>query len=1203
MEPPADAVARRLADLRGRDLDDPALADEAVALAEDLLRHALAARSAEERRRAARLDALTADPAGLAFTTALCDRAFRSRRPARVADQLRHLLDALGAPRAFAAWERAALHVGAAVAGIAPAAVAPLLVARLRQETRAVILPGEADALAAYLARRRGEGVRLNLNQLGEAILGEEEALRRVAAYRTLLARPDVDYVSVKISSITSLIDLAAPERTLDVLCERLRTLYRAAAAHRIRRADGRAVAGFVNLDMEEYRDLRLTVAAFRRVLDEEEFRDLSAGLALQAYLPDSWSIQRELTAWARERRARGGAAIKVRIVKGANLAMERLEAGQHGWPQASYATKHDVDANFKRMLAYGCVPEHADAVRLGVGSHNLFDVAYALVLRAASGVEAQVEVEMLEGMAPPQARAVHAAAGGLLLYAPVVERRDFTSAIAYLVRRFDENAGAENFLRAVFGMTPGSPAWQEQRERFLAAWRDRHAVSDRPRRSQDRRDERWAVGEESAFANVADTDWSLPANQRWVADVVARWRSRSPERPIPLVIDGEEVRDRELVDGRDPAAPGAIAYRHAVASVDDVDRALAAAGRAHDAWSRTTVAERRRALLAAAAELQRRRGDLLGVMLRDGGKTVRESDGEISEAVDFAAYYARALDDPDLLDGCALRSRGVVVVAPPWNFPVSIPLGGVLGALMAGNAAILKPAPESVWAAWEAVQALWAAGVPRAAAQFLPCRDDAAGRALIADPRVATVALTGGSATAELFLSWRPELRLHAETGGKNAIIVTGMADRDQAILDLVRSAFAHAGQKCSAASLAILEAEVYDDPAFRRQLRDAASSLPVGPAGDPWHRVTPLIRAPGPELERALTTVDEGEEWLLEPRRDPDNPWLWSPGIKLGVRPGSFFHRTECFGPVLGVMRADDLDHALALADATPYGLTGGLHSLDEREQARWAERVRVGNGYVNRGITGAIVRRQPFGGWKRSGFGPGAKAGGPDYVLGFARLEQARPPRRRVPPTDAVAALQAACAARCPGEDARAHLATAAESDAWAWRTWFGRAHDPSRVPGEANVLRYRPLAALWCRLGAGGAVRDALRVALAARCCGVPLTISATPEHGDALAFLRDHDVAVHEQDDAACAAALRDAGPAPQRLRLLGAASGEVLRAAHERAAAVVDDPVVATGRIELRWYVREQALSVSYHRYGSPGLGPPRWLDLEDGGG
>src|SRR5262249_36458577 len=283
--------------------------------------------------------------------------------------------------------------------------------------------------------------------------------------------------------------------------------------------------------------------------------------------------------------------------------------------------------------------------------------------------------------------------------------------------------------------------------------------------------------------------------------------------------------------------------------------------------------------------------------------KAVTEADAEVSEAVDFARYYARTVREIDELADCRMEPCGVVVVTPPWNFPLSIPAGGVLAALAAGNTVILKPAPGAVLLGCCLARRVGGAGAPREVPHFLPCPDDDVGKGLVTDPRVGGVTLPGSVETARLFLGWRPDLPLFAETSGKNAIIVTALADRDQAIRDLVRSAFGHNGQKCSAASLAICEAAVYDDPGFRRHLRDAVASLAVGSAGELASRVTPLTQPPGASLRRALTVIDPGEEWLLEPRGSADNPQLWAPGIKLGVRPGSFFHRTECFGPVLGL------------------------------------------------------------------------------------------------------------------------------------------------------------------------------------------------------------------------------------------------------------------------------------------------------------
>ncbi len=305
------------------------------------------------------------------------------------------------------------------------------------------------------------------------------------------------------------------------------------------------------------------------------------------------------------------------------------------------------------------------------------------------------------------------------------------------------------------------------------------------------------------------------------------------------------------------------------------------------------------------------------------------------------------------------------------------------------------------------------------------------------------------------MFRSWKHDLPLLAETSGKNAIIVTPSADLDLAVADVVKSAFGNAGQKCSAASLVILVGSVATSERFRRQLADAVTSLAVGYPQDPATQMGPIVEPAQGKLERGLTVLAEGEEWLVQPRQLDDTGKLWSPGVRDGVQPGSEFHLTEYFGPVLGIMTAKNLDEAIGLQNAVDYGLTAGIHSLDTDEVARWLDTVQAGNLYVNRGITGAIVRRQPFGGWKRSGVGPGAKVGGPNTLLVLGswkptdaradrrpRPRRARPARRRLHrglPAGARLRGLRPRASRCPERPGRVgHASTARRvtSPGWAW-----------------------------------------------------------------------------------------------------------------------------------------------------------------------
>ncbi len=698
-----------------------------------------------------------------------------------------------------------------------------------------------------------------------------------------------------------------------------------------------------------------------------------------------------------------------------------------------------------------------------------------------------------------------------------------------------DENTADENFLHDLFDLEVGNSVWNRQKQFFLDAV-DRHdVVQVGPNRLQNRLDEAITFDAAVPFENEADTDFSLPENREWIKGVVEKW-SNYEVKTIPLQINGAPLSPNQNGQGIDPSRPDdGPAYTYAQATPAEIELAISTAVSAQADWGAWPISQRKAILLQAAEELAKNRGDLIGAAMLDGGKAVDQADVEVTEAIDFANYYARSFDTlQDQLKTHDYKPFGTVLVTPPWNFPIAIPCGGVLSALMAGNTVIFKPAPEATLVGWELAKTLWSAGVPQTALQFVPTTDDEVGKSLVTDDRIDAVILTGGYETAKMFLDWKPELRLLAETSGKNSLIISSMADQDLAIKDLVYSAFGHNGQKCSASSLAILLDEVYESEAFMRQLKDAAASLTVGSAWDTSSKVTPMVQEPSPDLLRALTTLDEGESWLLEPKMVDNNPRLWTPGIKLGVQPGSFYHKTECFGPVLGIMRAESLTQAIEIVNQSDFGLTSGFHSLDDREIAIWRESIEAGNAYINRGTTGAIVERQPFGGWKKSVFGNGAKAGGPNYVAGLGTWTP------------------------------KAVLDTKIGTKSYKqwWRSYFSQEHDPSGLMGESNDFRYVPIKRLGVLASPETPKVELELVQTAASIAGISLIVVYSPE--EMIAQL-----------------------PNIERVRALSQPNEALLRAAHEQHVPLVQDPISADGRLELRLYLREQAISETQHRYGN----------------
>ena len=1118
-----------------------ALAPEAIALVRQWLTTAETIRTPGAARH---LADMLRDEAGLDFVVGFVDQVVRPEDVTVAATNLARL----GAhpPRFLPLHLRLAVRAGAILAPRMPGIVVPIARRVLRFMVGHLIIDATDAKLGKAITHLRKEGVSLNLNLLGEAVLGEREAERRLVGTTRLLGRDDVDYVSIKVSATVAPQQRWGFDQTVEHVIERLRPLYRLAVSS--------PKPKFINLDMEEYKDLELTMAVFTRILDEPEFLKLRAGIVLQAYLPDAMGAMVRLQEWSAARVARGGAPIKVRLVKGANLPMELIEAELHDWPAATVTSKQAADTNYKRVMNYALHPARIANVQLGVAGHNLFDLALAWLLANKRGVTQGLEFEMLLGMAPGQAEAVRRTVGGLLLYVPVVHPKEFDVAIAYLIRRLEEGASHDNFMSAVFELDSDELLFQREEQRFLASLDDLDSSVPPPNRVQSRLHRAEALPHDR-FVPTADTDPSVLENQEWARDL----RARMADTDL-----GVALQTSSRLETR-----------------DELEATITTA--LSSPWRDMTHGERAEILHRAGDELERRRGDLIVVAGAECGKTIDQSDPEVSEACDFAHYYAELARGLDGVDGAAQVSPGLVVVTPPWNFPVAIPAGSMLAGLATGASVIVKPAPLAERCSAVVVECLWAAGVPRDALAYVTLPESTLGSALVSDPRVDRVILTGGYETAKLFKTLRPELRLLAETSGKNAIIVTPNADLDLAVKDVVYSAFGHAGQKCSAASLVVLVGQVAESPRFRNQLLDAVRSLTVGAPTEEEAEVGPLVEPAQGKLLSGLTTLEPGQNWLVEPRRLDKDGQLWRPGVRGGVQRGSEFHKVEYFGPVLGVMTADSLDEAIETVNEVDYGLTSGLHSLDREEIADWVGTIRAGNLYVNRGTTGAIVQRQPFGGWKRSVVGATTKAGGPNYLVGLSDWRRTASTATASPTEgNVIAILKAAASSLTPDE--QAFLARSASSDEQAWEDEYSRAADVQGLRAERNVLRYRPFDdAIVVRQASDGALADLVRVVVAALRVDQRPDVSVATPLPDALATaLRSAGLRVSVATDAEFLA-LAETLPAG-RVRLVGTMASWPARAD----LAIYPATVTESGRLEGLPFIYEQAVSITAHRFGTP---------------
>jgi RHH-type proline utilization regulon transcriptional repressor/proline dehydrogenase/delta 1-pyrroline-5-carboxylate dehydrogenase len=871
------------------------------------------------------------------------------------------------------------MELGLKAGGLAKGLLAKTIAGRIAAMASNFIAGVDAaDALPA-LQTTWQRGVAFSVDLLGEACVSHAEARAYQERYLDLIgtlpgmvaqwpANPQLESdhlgpiprtnVSIKISSLCARIDPMDFKGSLAALTEALKPILQAAATNNV----------FVNFDMEQAALKDLTLSLFEHCCEAIDF---PAGLALQSYLRSGLDDARRVIAWAE----RTGRQITVRLIKGAYWDYEVINAEKMGWPVPVWTAKRETDACFERMAEkfVEVLPRRGDqpGVKLALGSHNIRSIAYTLALLEKHGLpESALEVQTLHGMADQLQAALEHRGLRVREYLPVGQ---MIPGMAYFVRRLLENTSNQSWLRAGFS--------EEVSDDVLLA--SPHGA-----------------GKESENRVVA-TDAS-PRRHKLSPAVAGLGNG------LPMI--NEPVHDFSQSDQRESffstVATVKVPPVNRVASAEDARQAIAQADAAFPAWRDKDPLERSKIILKAGALMRDRRDELSTIMIREAGKPWREADADVCEAIDFCEYYARSavgLFQPQRLGLFVgelnhhwYQPRGVASIISPWNFPLAICAGMTVAALAVGNTAVVKPSSQTRAIARAMCEILWQSGVPSEALHFLPGAGREIGEILVRDPRVAIIAFTGSKEVGLDILRAAydtPEdqpfvKKVVCEMGGKNAIIVDDSADLDEAVLGVRQAAFGYCGQKCSACSRAIVLEGVFDK--FLQRLVGSTRTLLIGDPADPGTDFGPVIDEKAAAKIREYIEIGKSEGKLELACEAPaglaervGKPYI-GPHIFSGIQRHHRLANEEIFGPVLSVMRVRSFAEALELANATAYKLTGGVFSRKPAHLAAARRHFRVGNLYLNRGITGALVGRQPFGGFGLSGVG--SKAGGSDYLLHF-------------------------------------------------------------------------------------------------------------------------------------------------------------------------------------------------------------------------
>ncbi|MBI1312864.1 L-glutamate gamma-semialdehyde dehydrogenase [bacterium] len=854
-----------------------------------------------------------------------------------------------------------------------------------------------SDEVLQSVTKLRKQGFAFSLDLLGEAVVSEPEAIRYKNSYMDLLSELDapvngwseeplIDHdhlgpiprlnVSLKLSALYSQFKPIDPLGTAEAVKKRLRPIFRRAQRSQ----------AYVHIDMEQYAYKDLTLHIFREILMEDEFRQWpDCGIVIQAYLPEAERDLRKLREWVAER----GTPITVRLVKGAYWDYETVMGEQHGWPVPVYQQKWQSDDNYERLSRF--LLENYEALRPAFGSHNLRSLSHAIAWgRKLNVPQRAYEIQMLYGMAEDQARLFHELGHRVRIYTPF---GDALPGMAYLVRRLLENTSNDSFLRHSIAE---DISWEK-----LMAKPSASAVADEAGNATDKPGSE-AESATLAFQNEPLSDFSREevraAFQEALDKVVGDLGNE-----YGLIIDGRRIETRGQLVSRNPSHKSQIVGTVSAASPSEAQDAIDAARRAFPEWSRHDTQYRSEFLTLTAKAMRERRFELAAWVVYECGKPWAEADADVAEAIDFCEYYAHAANlllAPREVDIAGeentyfYRPRGVAAVIAPWNFPLAILTGMTVAALATGNTVVLKPAEQSAVVAAKLMEIFLAIGLPDGVVNYLPGVGEEIGPELVNSPEVNLIAFTGSRevglginrSAAETDPRQTSVRKVIAEMGGKNAIIIDDDADLDEAVLGTVQSAFGYSGQKCSACSRVIVLRDVY--PAFVKRLVAATRSLNVGPAEQPGVTVGPVIDEDAVERINRYIEIGKAEhrlvcEYPLEESLASEGYFV-APHIFADVDPSSRLAQEEIFGPVITVIPVGNLDEAIAVANGTDYALTAGVFSRSPANLRRCATELAAGNLYLNRGITGAFVNRQPFGGFRMSGIG--SKAGGPDYLLQF-------------------------------------------------------------------------------------------------------------------------------------------------------------------------------------------------------------------------
>nr|NGX29617.1 1-pyrroline-5-carboxylate dehydrogenase [Candidatus Anoxychlamydiales bacterium] len=885
---------------------------------------------------------------GRAIVSNLIDQSFRSKSLNKTLDQILHIFTLYGLPDGFPKSLKFRFLALKTLRPTFPKFLKTFTQRAIIKESLNILNFADPLALKKYLNENKKNDSIISLIQ--KPSFGKETINSNLKNILSLIEKPYVKNICI---NILDLISKNCACIAYDQLEENLIKIYQKTLDQSKSKKEKQI---FINV--ENHKDLEATIDIFEKILSREEFSKLKVGFSLDAYFPESFEMQKRLTNFAKKRYEKYGSSISIRILKGYSLNEEHITSSKNNWPSATFTSKIETDANFKKMILFGSKLENIKAANLLIVTSNIFDISFSLILIKENSLEPYIFFEIARARSTKAIqKALDKIIGkNLKLFCPIVFKKDFHLASNFLLGKINDVTNSENFSSRLDTLFPGSKSWDDELDHFHQSLKHIDQISTLKKQNQDR-NILLQKTKTFVFENEPITDFSIKSNINWAKNILEKAKNYIPE-DIPIVIDNNKVYSKDIEIGKNPSLPDIDYYKSSLGNEAQIDLAIKTAKKNEKFCKNETIEKRCEILKAASQKIRENRAFLIQNLIVDIGKNLFEADLEVSDAIDAIEYHLNHVLDIFSKKDIKFEPKGTILIIPANSFPLSTMAEAISSAIVTGNTVLLKPRKENTLICYQLANLFWQANVPKEFLQFLHSYNDLFERKIIPDNRINSVMISTSVKYVRKLLKLRENKDIIATTGGINAIIVTATADREQAILSIIDSAFHFSGQKFSSASILILEKEVYDDLEFKNNLKDAAKNLKIGSAYDLTSTITPLTKKPDIELSKALSELDTNETWLLKPKKDLNNPNLITPGIKYGTQKDSFTKNQELYGPILSVMRADNLDHAIEIANDSKYALAAGLHSLDPREHLTWLSNIEAGNLYINSKITDAKI-----------------------------------------------------------------------------------------------------------------------------------------------------------------------------------------------------------------------------------------------------